>query len=94
VNAGVTTGAVAFPQVDLPPTPGKHRILNVHRNVPGVLRDINRLVGDLGANIAAQVLATDPDIGYLVMDLDQDVSHDVKKAMAALPTSIKTRILY
>ena len=94
VNAGVTTGAVSFPQVDLPPTPGKHRILNVHKNVPGVLRDITRLVGDLGANIAAQVLATDPDIGYLVMDLDQDVSHDVKKAMAALPTSIKTRILY
>jgi D-3-phosphoglycerate dehydrogenase / 2-oxoglutarate reductase len=94
VNAGVTTGAVSFPQVDLPPTPGKHRILNVHRNVPGVLRDINHLVSEKGANIAAQVLATDPDIGYLVMDLDQNVSRDVKKAMAALPTSIKTRILY
>ena len=40
------------------------------------------------------MLATDPDIGYLVMDLDQDVSHDVKNAMAALDTSIKTRILY
>jgi D-3-phosphoglycerate dehydrogenase len=94
VNAGVTTGAVNFPQVDAPPTPGKHRILNVHKNVPGVLRDINHLVSDKGANIAAQVLATDPDIGYLVMDLDQDVSRDVKNAMAALPTSIKTRILY
>jgi len=94
VNAGVTTGAVNFPQVDVPPTPGKHRILNVHKNVPGVLRDINHLVSDLGANIAAQVLATDPEIGYLVMDLDQDVSRDVKKAIAALGTSIKTRILY
>ncbi|HEX3344072.1 MAG TPA: phosphoglycerate dehydrogenase, partial [Polyangiaceae bacterium] len=79
---------------DLPMTPGKHRILNVHRNVPGVLRDINQAVSDKGANIAAQVLATDPDIGYLVMDLDHDVSHDVKKAMAVLPASIKTRILY
>jgi D-3-phosphoglycerate dehydrogenase / 2-oxoglutarate reductase len=94
VNAGVTTGAVNFPQIDLPLTPGKHRILNVHRNVPGVLRDINRSVSEKGANIAAQVLATDPDIGYLVMDLDQDVSRDVKNAMAALETSIKTRILY
>ncbi len=94
VNEGVTTGAVNFPQIDLPLTPGKHRILNVHRNVPGVLRDINRLVGEKGANIAAQVLATDPDIGYLVMDLDHDLSHDVKTAMAALETSIKTRILY
>jgi D-3-phosphoglycerate dehydrogenase len=94
VNAGATTGAVNFPQVDAPPAPGKHRILNVHKNVPGVLRDINHLVSDKGANIASQVLATDPDIGYLVMDLDQDVSREVKNAMAALSTSIKTRILY
>jgi D-3-phosphoglycerate dehydrogenase len=94
VNEGTTAGAVSFPQVELPQTPGKHRILNVHKNVPGVLRDISQLVSDKGANIAAQVLATDPDIGYLVMDLDQDLSHDVKNAMAALPTSIKTRILY
>jgi D-3-phosphoglycerate dehydrogenase len=94
VNAGVTTGAVNFPHIDNGLTPGKHRILNVHKNVPGVLRDINRLVSDKGANIAAQILATDPDIGYLVMDLDQDVSRDVKNAMAALETSIKTRILY
>jgi len=62
--------------------------------VPGVLRDINRIVSEKGANIQAQVLATDPNIGYLVMDLDQDVSSDVKKGIAALPTSIKTRILY
>lgn len=94
VNAGVSTAAVNFPHVDAPPTPGKHRILNVHRNVPGVLRDINKIVSDKGANIAAQVLATDPDIGYLVMDLDQDVSHDVKDAVAALETNIRTRILY
>ena len=50
--------------------------------------------GDPTANIAAQVLATDPEIGYLVMDLDQDVSGEVKKAIAALDASIKTRILY
>jgi len=94
VNGGVTTGAVNFPHIDNGPTPGKYRILNVHRNVPGVLRDINRIVTDRGANIAAQILATDPDIGYLVMDLDQDVALDVKNAIAALGTDIKTRILY
>jgi D-3-phosphoglycerate dehydrogenase / 2-oxoglutarate reductase len=94
VNAGATTGAVNFPQVELPQTKGAHRILNAHRNVPGVLRDINRIVSEKGANIQAQVLATDPNIGYLVMDLDQDVSDDVKKAIGALSTSIKTRILY
>ena len=61
---------------------------------PGVLRDINRIVSDLNANIQAQVLATDPNIGYLIMDIDKDVSNDVRKAIAALETNIRTRILY
>lgn len=94
VNAGATTGAVNFPEVDLPKTEGLHRILNAHRNVPGVLRDINRIVSDRHANIRSQVLATDPNIGYLIMDLEQDVSDEVRAAIAALETSIKTRILY
>jgi D-3-phosphoglycerate dehydrogenase / 2-oxoglutarate reductase len=94
INQGATTGAVNFPQVELAAAPGSHRILNTHRNVPGVLRDINRIVSDLHANIRAQVLSTDPEIGYLIMDLDQDVSQTVNKAVAELPTSIKTRILF
>jgi D-3-phosphoglycerate dehydrogenase len=94
VNGGATTGAVNFPQIELPQAAGAHRILNVHKNVPGVLRDINRIVSDLNANIRSQLLATDPKIGYLIMDLDQDVSLEVKKRVASLETSIKTRILY
>jgi len=94
VNSGATTGAVNFPAIELAQQRGTHRILNVHRNVPGVLRDINKIVSDLSANIHSQLLSTDPNIGYLIMDLDQDVSDDVRKAMAALSTSIRTRILY
>jgi D-3-phosphoglycerate dehydrogenase / 2-oxoglutarate reductase len=94
VNSGATTGAVNFPAVEAPVQRGAHRILNVHRNVPGVLRDINKIVSDLNANIQSQVLATDPQIGYLIMDIDKDVSNDVRKAIAALDTNIRTRILY
>lgn len=94
VNAGATTASVNYPHIELPLDKDAHRILNTHKNVPGVLRDINRIVSDHNANIRAQVLSTDSDIGYLVMDLDQDVSQDVKRAIAALPTSIKTRILF
>ncbi|MBS2013146.1 MAG: phosphoglycerate dehydrogenase [Deltaproteobacteria bacterium] len=93
-NTGTTAGSVNFPQVDLAPMPGAHRVLNVHRNVPGVLRDINRLVSDRHANVLGQLLATDANIGYLVMDLDKEVANDVRKAIAELDTSIKTRILY
>jgi D-3-phosphoglycerate dehydrogenase len=94
INTGATTGAVNFPQIEVPVTKGAHRILNIHRNVPGVLRDINKIVSDRQANIRAQVLLTDPDIGYLIMDLDHDVSGEVKREIGALETSIRTRILF
>ncbi|HVJ91216.1 MAG TPA: phosphoglycerate dehydrogenase [Labilithrix sp.] len=93
-NTGTTAGAVNFPIIDQHKIPGAHRILNVHRNTPGVLRDINKIVSDRNANVLGQVLATDPEVGYLVMDLDKEVANDVRLAIKALPTSLRTRILY
>ena len=93
-NTGATTGAVNFPLIEQPKLPGAHRVLNVHRNVPGVLRDINKIVSDRNANVLGQVLATDADVGYLVMDLDKNLAEDVRAAIKALSTSIRTRILY
>jgi D-3-phosphoglycerate dehydrogenase len=94
VNVGATAGAVNFPEVEPPPLHGRHRILNVHRNVPGVLSRITKIVSDVPANIESQVLATDPNIGYLVMDIDRSVSEEVRVGVAALDASIRTRILY
>ncbi len=94
VNGGATTGAVNFPQLEMPQIAGRHRILNVHRNVPGVLRDVNRIVSERNANIQGQMLSTDANIGYLIMDLDQDVSNEVCEDIAALNANIRTRILY
>jgi D-3-phosphoglycerate dehydrogenase / 2-oxoglutarate reductase len=94
VNTGSTTGAVNFPQIELPAQPGTHRILNVHRNVPGVLGEINGIVSGLKANIHSQMLVTDSQTGYLIMDLDQDVSEPVRQAIGELPTNVRTRILY
>ena len=94
VNTGATTGSVNFPQVELPPQRDSHRLLNVHRNVPGVLSSINRIVADAQANIESQILATTPTIGYLVMDLNREVSKEVQLQMSALEPSIRTRVLY
>ncbi len=91
LEAGSTAGAVNFPNLELAPTAGAHRVLHVHRNVPGVLRDVNRIASDLGANIRGQVLATDSTLGYLIMDLDDDVSAPVAKALAELKTTLRTR---
>ncbi len=94
LSQGATTGAVNFPAIELLPNPGTHRLLNIHRNVPGVLRDINRAVSELGANIHSQILSTNASIGYLIMDMDQDVSRSVMARLSELQTNIRTRILY
>jgi D-3-phosphoglycerate dehydrogenase len=94
INNGSTFGSVNFPQVELPLQRQTHRILNVHKNVPGVLKEINSIISDLGANIEAQHLATDSEIGYLIVDLDKQLSEKVREQIAALKTNIRTRILY
>lgn len=94
IDGGNTDGAVNFPHINMPPREGTHRVLNVHRNVPGVLADVTRIVSELGANIEAQQLSTTRDIGYLVMDIDRVLSDAVRERIAALPVSVKTRILY
>lgn len=94
VSSGSTSGAVNFPEIDVTPNQEIHRILNVHRNVPGVLREINRIVSDLGANIVAQTLATDSEIGYLILDTDKALSAEVCQAIESVKASIKTRMLY
>jgi D-3-phosphoglycerate dehydrogenase / 2-oxoglutarate reductase len=93
VTLGTTVGSVNFPAIEHALSPGKHRIANIHRNVPGVIGDITHVISGAKANIFGQVLATDQHVGYLVMDLDQQVGPEVEAAIASLPTSIKTRRL-
>jgi D-3-phosphoglycerate dehydrogenase len=94
IKRGSTMGAVNFPHVDMTPTEGAHRLLNVHQNTPGVLRDINKIVSDLGANIRAQSLATDSAIGYLLMDMERSDAESAVESIARLKTNIRTRIIF
>lgn len=90
---GSTLGSVNFPQINIPPKNGWPRLVNVHKNVPGVLGQINGIVSGVGANIRAQYLSTDPLIGYVVIDIETDQAKPVYEQIAKLPTSIKTMLL-
>lgn len=94
ITEGCTDGTVNFPIVHTSPLPEKqYRLLNVHKNVPGVLKDINNIVSASGANIQSQHLATDPQAGYLVMDFDRPLPEDSLRQIDSLGTSIRTRTL-
>lgn len=93
LKIGSSAGAVNFPNVDLPIRPGASRLVNVHRNEPGVLGEINGLISQAGANIEGQYLATDEKIGYLVMDVDSGHADILCDSISNLGRSIRTRKL-
>jgi len=93
---GSTVTAVNFPEVALPEHPGKHRLLHIHQNVPGVLTSINQALSEAEVNVAGQYLQTNTDIGYVVIDIDAD--HDYSTALLdrlrQVPATIRTRVLF
>jgi D-3-phosphoglycerate dehydrogenase / 2-oxoglutarate reductase len=91
---GTSTSSVNFPEVALPPHPGKHRLLHVHQNVPGVLSEINHIFSDQRINIAAQYLQTRADVGYVVIDVDAQYSDWALAALAKVSGTLRTRVLF
>ncbi|MEO8310532.1 MAG: phosphoglycerate dehydrogenase [Caldimonas sp.] len=93
-NNGSTTSAVNFPEVALPEHTGRSRMLHIHKNVPGVLAQVNERLSAAGINIAAQYLSTNEEVGYVVIDVDNTGSRPVLRALCDVPATIRCRILY
>ena len=91
---GSTLSSVNFPEVALPSHPGMHRLLHIHRNVPGVLSQINQIFSDNGINITAQFLQTNEKVGYVVIDVDAEYSQMALDKLRTIEGTIRTRVLF
>jgi D-3-phosphoglycerate dehydrogenase len=91
---GTSTSSVNFPEVALPAHQGKHRLLHIHHNVPGVLSEINRIFSDNQINIASQFLQTNEKVGYVVTDIDAASSNVALEKLAKVPGTIRSRVLF
>ncbi len=91
---GTTTSSVNFPEVALPAHPGKHRILHVHRNVPGILSAINQVFSENDINISGQYLQTNDQVGYVVIDIDKDSGELAQEKLSQIPDTIRCRLLF
>jgi D-3-phosphoglycerate dehydrogenase / 2-oxoglutarate reductase len=93
---GSTLSAVNFPEVTLPEHPNSRRLLHIHRNVPGMLSRINDLFSAGNINIDAQFLQTDSEVGYVVIDVSADAqqANVLKEQLAAIPGTLRSRVLY
>ncbi len=91
---GSSFTSVNFPEVSLPAHPGMHRLLHIHRNVPGVLSQINSIFSDNGINIRSQYLQTNEEIGYVVMDIDVEYSKVALEKLNQVKGTIRSRVLF
>jgi D-3-phosphoglycerate dehydrogenase / 2-oxoglutarate reductase len=94
LEKGMSTGSHSVPSLSLPPHEGAHRILHIHRNVPGVLSEINLSLSRNHINILGQYLKTNEEIGYVVLDVDKKLSTAALKLLREVPETIKVRLLY
>ena len=93
-DAGSTTGAVNFPQVQVSPRQAGTRFMHLHRNLPGMLRGINEVFSSRGINIAAQYLQTQGDLGYVVIEADAGAdSAIVLEHLGAIDGTVRARLL-
>jgi len=94
LEMGITIGSHTVPPLSLPQQSGTHRLLHIHRNVPGVLSEINTELSRNNINILAQYLKTNDDIGYVVLDVDKKLSSQALDLLKQVKNTIKTRLLY
>jgi D-3-phosphoglycerate dehydrogenase len=94
VNQGATDSAVNMPKINPVGNddPDSHRIVNIHKNRPGVMKELNNILSEF--NIRTQMLSTYKGVGYLICDVDREAGGEVKSMIKALDSNIKTRILF
>ena len=91
---GTSSGSHTVPDVNLPPQAGTHRILHIHQNIPGVLSEINSKLSEKGINILGQFLKTNEEIGYVILDVDTELSREALEILKAINGTIRARMVY
>ncbi len=94
LESGITNGSHTVPSISLPLIGGAHRILHIHNNVPGVLSAINKTLADNHINIVGQYLKTNEEIGYVVLDVNKELSSQAVDLLRDVKETIKVRMLY
>ncbi|WP_460951081.1 phosphoglycerate dehydrogenase [Pseudomonas marginalis] len=91
---GTSVSSVNFPEVALPAHPGKHRLLHIHQNIPGVMMEINKVFAENGINISGQFLQTNEKVGYVVIDVDAEYSDLAQEKLQHINGTIRSRVLF
>ena len=93
--AGNTSTSVNFPRINITRRRDaqSHRLLHVHKNVPGVLSQINGIFAKNNVNVLAQQLRTNELIGYVIADVDREYKDSLEDDLRKVDHTIRVRIV-
>ncbi|MBC8053864.1 MAG: HAD-IB family phosphatase [Sphingobacteriaceae bacterium] len=94
INRGDTYQSANFPNLQLSKVANAHRLLHIHKNVPGILAQINQVYANHNINILSQFLMTNSSIGYVITDVSVQYDKQVLKELKEIAHTIKFRVLY
>lgn len=94
INNGDTDMSRNFPNLTLPKLTHAHRLLHIHKNVPGIMAQINNVYAENSVNIISQFLMTRGNIGYAVTDIHSAYDKKMLQQLKQIDNTIKFRILY
>lgn len=94
MNTGATYLSSNFPNLQLPKIDKSHRLIHIHKNVPGIMAKINTVFAKHDINIVSQFLMTNPAIGYAITDINAEYDKQLFKSLKKIEHTIKFRVLY
>ena len=94
MNEGKTHTSCNFPDLQPPRVNNAHRLIHIHKNLPGILAKINEVFARHQINIVAEFLVTNAQIGYVITDVNTGYDTRVLNELKAIEHTIKFRLLY
>jgi D-3-phosphoglycerate dehydrogenase len=94
MNKGTTYMSNNIPNLQLPAIDKSHRLIHIHKNVPGIMAKINTLFAKHNINIVGQFLMTNAIVGYAITDINAEYDKQLFKSLKKIDHTIKFRVLY
>ena len=94
INSGNSSNSVNFPNLYLPEQKEAHRFIHIHKNEPGIMLKINKILSDYNINIVGQYLKTNESIGYVITDINNEYNKQVIQSLRKIHNTIRLRVLY
>ena len=94
INSGNSSNSINFPNLYLPKQKEAHRFIHIHKNEPGIMLKINKILSDYNINIVGQYLKTNESIGYVITDINNEYNKQVIQSLRKIHDTIRLRVLY